>query len=293
MLVTAKSKSALTPILATLLIIVIAVAAIAVTYSWVTNSVDNLASQASVFLYEANVAFTPSGIMLDVGNAGTSDAQILAVYFGSSQSSMESQVTTPTLPVTVAAGQIISLNLTYPWTQRITYQFKIVSTAGHQTLTYQAKAPQTTTTTTPAPTPEPTPTATLTPTSEPTPTPTPTATIEPTFTPTPTSTPTVSLTPGPTAVSLVNIKFATSGLSNYDGVIFTIDGKTYGYWDLSKQNFKWESGSNHTITTFTSLTGWDKISHVFLSWTNGNELTTASGTFITPASDTLVTANYK
>ena len=52
-----KSKKAISPILATLLLIVIAVAAIVVTYAWLTTYMDSTTQQAGVLPYKANVNF--------------------------------------------------------------------------------------------------------------------------------------------------------------------------------------------------------------------------------------------
>jgi hypothetical protein len=91
-------------------------------------------------------------------------------------------------------------------------------------------------------------------------------------------------------VTSVNVHFATSGLSNYDGLVYTIDGTQYDYWHLP--SFIWESGTTHNVAASTPVTGWDNAAHTFSSWTNGNGLTTSSGTFTTPHSETTVTANY-
>ena len=52
-----NSKKAISPILATLLLIVIAVAAIVVTYAWITTYIGNTTQQAGFMPYKANVAF--------------------------------------------------------------------------------------------------------------------------------------------------------------------------------------------------------------------------------------------
>ncbi len=249
----------------------------------------------------ANVAFEPEKITIDVGNSGTSDTQILAVYIGLSQSSSESQTTTPPLPIGIVAGKIASFEVAYDWTQGVTYYFRIVSTAGQQPLTHQAKAPQGTTT--PDASMSPTPTATATASAMPTPpsspTPTPTASPSPTTTPSPTPTaspsPTPSPTPSHTPGAQVNIKFATNAgpnKLNNDVTILTIDGVQYNYYDLDWMIFHWQSWTTHTITASTPITEWDNNIYNFSDWTNGNGLTDASGKFTVPGSDTTVTVNY-
>ena len=78
-----RSRKAISPILATLLLIVIAVAAIVVTYAWIMTYMGNAGQQAGVRLYKANVNFyTQSGVKkidLDIGNSGTSDTSLLSI----------------------------------------------------------------------------------------------------------------------------------------------------------------------------------------------------------------------
>jgi|YelNatPaOPRAMG01_1025707.scaffolds.fasta_scaffold02890_8 flagellin-like protein len=142
---TLKSTKAISPILATLLLIVIAVAAITVTYAWIMTYMGSTTQQAGVMLYKANVNFYTSGstkkIDIDIGNSGTSGTTILQVYFGTSDASMANQTTTPTLPVALPAGSITRVTLTYTWTAGATYYFKIVPAAGQQALTFQEQAP--------------------------------------------------------------------------------------------------------------------------------------------------------
>ena len=133
-----KTKKAISPILATLLLIVIAVAAIVVTYAWIMTYMSSAGQQAGVILYKANVRFyNDSGTLkidIDVGNSGTSDTQIIQVYVGTSSTDLENQTTTPSLPVSLAAGSIVRLTVTYDWTAGNTYYFKIIPSAGQQPL---------------------------------------------------------------------------------------------------------------------------------------------------------------
>lgn len=94
--------------------------------------------------------------------------------------------------------------------------------------------------------------------------------------------------------STAAICFRTSGLSSINNgvTVLTIDGTTYDYYQVQNTNFKWLKGSTHTVTAASSVTGWDSVKHDFSSWTNGDGLPGASGTYTTPTSDTVVTANY-
>ena len=128
-----RSKEAISPILATLLLIVIAVAAIVVTYAWITTYMGNTTQQAGFMPYKANVAFVGGAteqITIDIGNSGTSSGQIVQVYFGTSESSLMVQTTTPAMPQTITASSIISVNITQSWDNGITYYFKVIPASG-------------------------------------------------------------------------------------------------------------------------------------------------------------------
>lgn len=137
-----KSKRAISPILATLLLIVIAVAAIVVTYAWIMTYMSSAGHQAGVMLYEANVRFYGNGtkIDIDIGNSGTSDAEIIRVYVGDSQANLVNKTTSPPLPVSLPAGDVIPLTMEYNWQSGKTYYFRIVPRAGAP-LEFSKKAP--------------------------------------------------------------------------------------------------------------------------------------------------------
>ncbi|MGQ9726095.1 MAG: archaellin/type IV pilin N-terminal domain-containing protein [Candidatus Bathycorpusculaceae bacterium] len=133
-----KSKKAISPILATLLLIVIAVAAIVVTYAWIMTYMTSAGQQAGVILYKANIRYYDDNgtkkIDIDVGNSGTSDTQIIQVYIGTSSTNLENKTPTQGLPISLAAGKIVRLTVEYDWTAGTTYYFKIIPSAGQQPL---------------------------------------------------------------------------------------------------------------------------------------------------------------
>jgi flagellin-like protein len=141
-----RKKKAISPILATLLLIVIAVAAIVVTYAWITMYMNSTTQNAGFIPYKANVNFFDDAgtkkIAIDIGNSGTASGQIIQVYIGTSATNAESQATTPATPLTVAGGDITSFNVTYPWTPGQTYYFNIVPKSG-AAYPFQEQAPQT------------------------------------------------------------------------------------------------------------------------------------------------------
>lgn len=129
-----RSKRAISPILATLLLVVIAVAAIVVTYAWVMTYMNALTEQAGVFLKEDAVSWLPnSTIRLYVRNQGTSDATIDAVYIGTSSSNLDIQtglVYDPSNGAVAAGGGKVSVTITYSWSTGTTYYFKVVPKVG-------------------------------------------------------------------------------------------------------------------------------------------------------------------
>jgi flagellin-like protein len=125
-----KSKRAISPILATLLLIVIAVAAIVITYAWITTYMGTTTQQAGFIPYKANVAFGPTEIAIDIGNSGTSSGEIVQVYFGTSASALAIQTTDPATPQSIAAGAIQTFNITQTTVGGTTYYFKVVPSSG-------------------------------------------------------------------------------------------------------------------------------------------------------------------
>jgi flagellin-like protein len=145
-----KSKKAISPILATLLLIVIAVAAIVVTYAWIMTYMGRATQQASVILYNENVRFYNSTTQIVIGNSGTGDAQIVRLYIGTSANDL-TEITTSTdissgKPLT--AHSTATITVTWPisalggnWTKGETYYFKVVPNPG-QAFPFSAQAPQ-------------------------------------------------------------------------------------------------------------------------------------------------------
>jgi flagellin-like protein len=127
-----RNKKAISPILATLLLVVIAVAAIVVTYAWITTYMGTTTQQAGFIPYEANVAFTGGNtVKIDVGNSGTSSGQVVAIYIGTSASSLTNITSvSPAPPQAIPNGQIVSFTVTYSYTAGNTYYFKVIPSNG-------------------------------------------------------------------------------------------------------------------------------------------------------------------
>ncbi len=144
-----NSTKAISPILATLLLIVIAVAAIVVTYAWITTYMGSATSTAGVTLYPENIRFDTSSTEITVGNSGTEDTRIVRVWLGDSSDNM-TDVTDYTditgLGTALPAGGIATITINWPndidstWTEGANYYFRIVPNPG-QFIEFPQQAP--------------------------------------------------------------------------------------------------------------------------------------------------------
>jgi len=145
-----SSKKAISPILATLLLIVIAVAAIVVTYAWITTYMGSATQQAGALLYKENVRFDTAETIITIGNSGTEDTQIVRVYLGDSSGNM-TDITEDYTDVgsgkALNAGETATITVDWPndidsaWQAGENYYFRIVPSPG-QFLEFQEQAPQ-------------------------------------------------------------------------------------------------------------------------------------------------------
>ena len=156
-----KSKKAISPILATLLLIVIAVATVVITYAWVMTFTTSQTQQAGAILQIENVRFygSPTAAAKNrtdivLRNTGTADAKIVSVYWSSSSFASLSKLTSATEysldPSTGIVTSLSSIKITInwdddyttgaAWVSGTTYFFKVVSESG-QYLEFTSKAP--------------------------------------------------------------------------------------------------------------------------------------------------------
>jgi flagellin-like protein len=131
-----KSKKGISPILATLLLIVIAVAAVIVTYAWVMTFTGSTTSQAGAMLTFENVRFYTQGstdrVEIVIRNSGTNDAKVAEVYRGTSSSDLQqaSSVTYDPSSKLISEGSSIKITFNYNWDSGTRYYFKVVTEEG-------------------------------------------------------------------------------------------------------------------------------------------------------------------
>jgi flagellin-like protein len=123
-----KSKKGITPVLATLLLILIAVATIVVTYAWVMIYMSGARQQAEVMLSIDAVSWPSNDtIVLYVRNTGTSDATISAVYIGTSAANLTKAASSETF---LGGGGVANVTINYSWENNTMYYFKVVPNIG-------------------------------------------------------------------------------------------------------------------------------------------------------------------
>ena len=135
-----KSRKGISPILATLLLIVIAVSAIIVTYAWVTTFIGSQTAAGGTLLEVENVYWnaTASETVFTVRNVGTSDASIVRLYAGEGAANLIEVTSYTDLSVgkLLPVEQATTITLDWPnslaasWNNGETYYFKISPEAG-------------------------------------------------------------------------------------------------------------------------------------------------------------------
>ena len=145
-------KRGISPIMATLLLIVIAIAAIIVTYAWITTYMSGATQQAGVMLDVENVYWDSDAktTTIYVKNTGTSDAKIVRLWMGNTSDNLVN-VTGNTdigsgIVVPAGGSELKTITLNWPnslasmWESNKVYHFKIVPEIGEEKY-FTARAP--------------------------------------------------------------------------------------------------------------------------------------------------------
>jgi len=140
------SKKGVSPILAALLLVAIAVAAAVITYAWITTFVTAQTRQSGAVLGIENIRFynvtTTKYVEVIIRNWGTADAEIATVYMGTTSTNLTPQTSVAYDPATkkVSADSLINITITYTWQSGTRYYFKVATDAGEQ-LPFSEEAP--------------------------------------------------------------------------------------------------------------------------------------------------------
>ncbi len=154
-----RSKKGISPILATLLLIVIAVAAVIVTYAWVMTFTMTQADQAGAILVKENVRYYSIDSVRNMTeftlrNIGSANAKIVAIYWSKSSFSATDKLATAEytmVPNTGVVSTESSIEITIEWgvsggvitdaewVSGTTYYYKFITEAG-QSYEYPEKA---------------------------------------------------------------------------------------------------------------------------------------------------------
>jgi flagellin-like protein len=155
-----RSEKGISPILATLLLIVIAVAAVVVTYAWVMTFTMTQTDQAGAILVKENVRYYSVDSVRNMTeftlrNTGSGNAKIVAVYWSKSSFAatsrlvaMEYSMVPNTGVVSTESSAVITIEwgvsggtiTDTEWVSGTTYYYKFITEAG-QSYEYAEKAP--------------------------------------------------------------------------------------------------------------------------------------------------------
>lgn len=133
-----KSKKALSPVVASIILIAVTVAVSIAVAAWMGALTFTFTATEQVQVTNMEFLGTNNIIRLTVNNTGTSPVTINEVWVNN----FKQTNTSPTLPRTISANSGLLLNVTYTWTTGYNYQVKLVSSKGN-TFLYSAVAPQT------------------------------------------------------------------------------------------------------------------------------------------------------
>jgi flagellin-like protein len=124
-----KSKKALSPVVASIILIAVTVAVSIAVAAWMGALTFTFTATEQVQI--TNMAFGQNGadkvITLTVNNTGTSPVTINEAWVNNVKQSS----TYPSLPYTIAANTGVILNVTYTWTTGSNYEVKLVSSKGN------------------------------------------------------------------------------------------------------------------------------------------------------------------
>jgi flagellin-like protein len=131
-----KSRKALSPVVASIILIAVTVAVSIAVAAWMGALTFSFTATEQLSI--TNMNFGSGSILVTANNTGTTAVTINEAWVNNVKVATAS--TNPQLPQAVQANQGIALNITTAITQGYSYQVKLVSSKGNQFL-YTATAP--------------------------------------------------------------------------------------------------------------------------------------------------------
>jgi flagellin-like protein len=130
-----KNQKALSPVVASIILIAVTVAVSIAIAAWMGALTFSFTSnEYSIQIIEAEF-LTPNLISLTIKNNGTGSMKLTDVYINDQHQA----ITQPSLydqPLLLDAGSIVRLNVTYAWIPKYNYQFKFSVTSGSKNYYY-------------------------------------------------------------------------------------------------------------------------------------------------------------
>ena len=129
-----RSRKALSPVVASIILIAVTVAVSIAVAAWMGALSFNFMNTEQLSI--TSVAFTDTGATVTVSNSGSTDIALTTAYVTPGYASTD--LIDPDVPVPNNSGTTV--NLAFTWTPGSTYQIKLMSTKGNS-FTYSAVAP--------------------------------------------------------------------------------------------------------------------------------------------------------
>ena len=121
-----KNKKAISPVLAVLLMIAVAVAAALITYAWVMTYLESTTSRAGHAIQIQSVAFTPTSATVYAQNVGDGTIILSNAY----EDGFLDDDATFTPSATLQEGETCQVGLTGIYDSGVEYKFKVVCEDG-------------------------------------------------------------------------------------------------------------------------------------------------------------------
>ncbi|MBS7632670.1 hypothetical protein KEJ15_03480 [Candidatus Bathyarchaeota archaeon] len=129
-----RSRKALSPVVASIILIAVTVAVSIAVAAWMGALTFQFTATEQIQI--TNLSFSDNSLLIIANNTGTSPVTINEVWVNN----VKRTTTNPALPEEIAANSGLALNVTMSITSGYNYQVKLVSSKGNQFL-YTAVAP--------------------------------------------------------------------------------------------------------------------------------------------------------